>query len=352
MASDAKQITNTRVLISKIPEGVAPNNSHFRSITYTEDAPVLKKDEILVKNMIFSLDPYIRHDFPEGREETSVHGFAIAKIVDSNNPKFPVDAFVFSPSHWETYTHVHTPDGLNDVIVLNDILDPSIPLAAYNGVLGVPGFTVWDSLNKIGDLKKGETIYISSAAGTLGQLAGQLAKRKGLHVIGSAGTDEKVAFLKNKLGFDAAFNYKTQDKRAALTEAVGKAGLDIYYDLVGDDTLEIVLDLLNPYGRVLSVGILAAHQNHEPHAPKNLINILLKPLRYEGYLVFDRYEHLGTFWEEVSPLVARGEIKYTDTVLKEGVETLGETYVKFLSGAFQGKVNVQVSNEIGVYFQE
>ncbi|KAF9966538.1 hypothetical protein BGZ70_001997 [Mortierella alpina] len=344
MAPNAKQITNTRILISKIPEGVAPNKSHFRSITYTEDAPVLKQDEILVKNLIFSLDPYIRHDFPEGKEETSVHGFAIGKIESSNNAKFPVGALVFSPSHWETYTHVHDPQFLNDVTVLDGIVDPKIPLAAYNGVLGVPGFTVWDSLNEIGNLKKGETIYISSAAGTLGQLAGQLAKRKGLRVIGSAGTDEKVAYLKNELGFDAAFNYKTQDKRAALTEAAGEAGLDVYYDLVGDDTTEIVIDLLNPHGRILAVGILSVHQNEEPYAPKNLINILFKQLRYEGYLVFERYENLGKFWEEVTPLVAKGEIKYTDTILKQGVETLGETYVKFLSGAFQGKVNVQVAD--------
>ena len=319
----------------------------------------------------------IRHDFPEGKEETSVHGFAIGKVESSNNAKFPVGALIFSPSHWETYTHVYDPQFLNDVAVLDDVVDPNIPLAAYNGVLGVPGFTVWDSLNHIGDLKKGETIYISSAAGyvlcsccslifffffffhlmtyrlshmllhtcsTLGQLAGQLAKRKGLRVIGSAGTDEKVAYLKNQLGFDAAFNYKTQDRRAALTEAAGEAGLDVYYDLVGDDTTEIVLDLLNPHGRILAVGILSAHQNEEPYAPKNLINILFKQLRYEGYLVFERYENLGKFWEEVTPLVAKGEIKYTDTVLKQGVETLGETYVKFLSGAFQGKVNVQVAD--------
>ncbi|KAF9192848.1 hypothetical protein BGZ51_004611 [Haplosporangium sp. Z 767] len=339
-----KQITNTRVLISKIPEGVAPSKNHFRSETVTVDAPVLKKNEILVKNLIFSLDPYIRHEFPEGKDEAVVIGFAIAKVVDSNNEKFPVGALVFAASTWETYTHVYDPLYLNDVGLLSGVVDPAVPLPAYNGVLGVPGFTVWDSLNKIGDLKKSETIYISSAAGTLGQLAGQLAKRKGLRVIGSAGSDEKVAFLKNELGFDGAFNYKTQDRREALTELIGEAGLDIYYDLVGDDTTEIVLDLLNPHGRVLAVGILASHQNAEPYAPKNLINILFKQLRYEGYLVFERYEHMGRFWEEVTPLVAKGEIKYTDTVLKQDIESLGETYVKFLSGAFKGKVNVQVAD--------
>ncbi|KAF9896693.1 hypothetical protein BX616_006940 [Lobosporangium transversale] len=340
----SKEITQDRILISKIPEGVTPNKSHFRSVTVTEPAPVLKDNEVFVKNLIFSLDPYIRHDFSNDKKESRVVGFAIAKVVDSKNPKFPVGALVHSPSHWEEYTHVYEPEYINDLNVLDNAVDSKVPLSAYTGVLGIPGFTVWDSLNLRGDLKAGETIYISSAAGTLGQLAGQLAKRKGLRVIGSAGSDEKVTFLKDELGFDAAFNYKTQDKRKALTEAVGEAGLDIYYDLVGDDTTEIVLDLLNPRGRVLAVGALAYHQNTEPYAPKNLINILFKELRYEGYLVFSHYERFGKFLEELTPLVANGEVKYKDAVLKHGVDKIGETYVDFLNGAFVGKVNVQVAD--------
>ncbi|KAF9114516.1 hypothetical protein BGX27_010573 [Mortierella sp. AM989] len=341
--TNSTQITNSRVLISKIAEGVAPNKSHFRTITVNEAAPVLKENEIFVKNLIFSLDPYIRHEFAEGKEESSVTGFGIAKVIDSKNPKYPVGALVICPSGWEEYSHLSESQFLYGIIPLGNVTNLKAPLSAYNGVLGVSGFTVWDSLNLIGNLKAGETIYISSAAGTLGQLAGQLAKRKGLRVIGSAGSDEKVTFLKNELGFDAVFNYKTQDKRAALTEAVGLAGLDIYYDLVGDDTTEVVLDLLNPHGRILAVGILAAHQNAEPYRPSNLINILMKQLRYEGYVVFDRVEHFGRFWEEVAPLVANGEIKYRENVLKQGVESLGETYVKLLSGGFVGKVNVQVA---------
>ncbi|KAI1318457.1 hypothetical protein EDD11_006541 [Mortierella claussenii] len=344
-------ITNTRVLISKIPEGVAPNKSHFRTVTQTIDIPTLKENEIFVKNLIFSLDPYIRHDFPEGAEETAVIGMGISKVLASQNAKYPVGSVAIVSTPWEQYSHIHEIQYLNDVIRLDDgALHPDIPLAVYNGVLGVPGFTVWDSLNRIGNLKAGETIYVSSAAGTLGQLAGQLAKRKGLRVIGSAGTDGKVAFLKNQLGFDAAFNYKSQNKRDALTAAVaetvtaGGKGLDIYYDLVGDDTTEIVLDLLNKNGRILAVGILSYHQNELPFAPKNLANILFKELRYEGYAVFEKYERFGDFLKEVLPLVAKGEIKYKQTDLKQGVETIAETYLKFLNGAFVGKVTVQIAD--------
>ncbi|KAG0246912.1 NADP-dependent alkenal double bond reductase P2 [Mortierella sp. GBAus27b] len=344
MTQSVKQISNSRVLISQIPEGVAPNKSHFRTVTVTEDVPILKENEVFIKNLTFSLDPYIRYAFPDGATESHVVGFAISRVVDSKNPKAPVGALVLAASRWESYTHLFEPEYLNDIVVLDNVVDPNIPLSAYNGVLGVAGFTVWDSLKSIGNLKKGETIYISSAAGTLGQLAGQLAKRQGLRVIGSAGSDEKVAFLKNELGYDAAFNYKTQDKRAALTEAVGKEGLDIYYDLVGDDTIQVALDLLNYGGRILYVGILAGHQNQEPARPSNLSAILFKKLRYEGYVVFDRYQHMPEFWAELTPLVAKGDIKYRDHIIKEGIEGLPDNYLKLLSGAFSGKVNVQVAD--------
>ncbi|KAF9956417.1 hypothetical protein BGZ72_002795 [Mortierella alpina] len=337
-----QQFINTRVVITKGPEHEPLTKDQFKTVTEVLEVPELQNDEIFVKNLIFSLDPYLRYDYKHGSKESPVIGSGISKVIASNNAKVPTGALVISSSNWAGYSVV-TKKLLNEVSVLDDVIDPKVPLSAYNGVLGVPGFTVWDSLNKIGDLKEGETIYISSAAGTLGQLAGQLAKRKGLRVIGSAGTDEKVAFLKNELGFDAAFNYKTQDKRTALTEAVGEAGLDIYYDLVGDDTTEIVLDLLNPLGRVVAVGILAFHHNEIPQPVTNVYNVLFKRLRFEGYTVFDRFAHFPQFWKEVTPLVASGEIKYTETVVKTGVDKIAETYINVLNGVYKGKVNVQLA---------
>ncbi|KAF9950415.1 Prostaglandin reductase 1 [Modicella reniformis] len=107
MTQNVKQISNTRVLISKIPEDVSPNKNHFRTVTVTEDAPVLKENEVFVKNLIFSLDPYIRYAFPDGATESYVVGFAIARVIDSKNPKVPIGALVLAPSHWEAYTHIH-----------------------------------------------------------------------------------------------------------------------------------------------------------------------------------------------------------------------------------------------------
>ncbi|KAG0236416.1 hypothetical protein BGW42_003574 [Actinomortierella wolfii] len=335
--------TNKRVLISQIPEGVAPNASHFRTVELTLEKPVLKQGEVFIKNLTFSLDPYIRYDFPKGATESPVIGHSIAEVLESKNEQFPVGSKVFVSAAWEQYTHVHEPEYLNDLMLLPEA-PAKVPIAAFNGILGIPGYTAWDALRANGDLKAGETIYVNSAAGTLGQLVGQLAKRKGLRVIGSAGSQAKIDFLKNELGFDEVFNYKTEDKREALTRLAGEKGLDIFFDVVFDDTLEIALDLLNPHGRILFTGLLSGHKNQAPPAPQNLINILFKQLKYVGYLVFERYENLDKFWEEVTPLIANGEIKYKDNTLEGGVETLAETYVNFLNGAYTGKVSVNLTH--------
>ncbi|KAF9912050.1 hypothetical protein EC991_000996 [Linnemannia zychae] len=339
MTISTTQYTNTRVLISKIPEGAAPTKEHFQTITVSEDKPtILEEGSVFVKNVIFSMDPYIRQEFTQGASQTKVIGFGIAQVLLSNNPRFPLGSLFFGNLHWETYSLI---PAASLEMVVPMVLDPELPISVYNGVLGTSGFTVWDSLRRVADLKAGETIYISSAAGTLGQLAGQLAKRKGLRVIGSAGSDEKVTFLTETLGFDAAFNYKTQDRRQALTAAAGPKGLDIYYDLVFDDTLEIVLDLLNPHGRIIAVGIVAVHQGDQPPAaPQNLVNILLKQLRFEGYTVYENFDQWGAFCEDMTPLVKKGEIKYAETVKEGGVAVVVETYLQVLKGAFKGKVSV------------
>ncbi|KAG0252381.1 hypothetical protein DFQ27_008100 [Actinomortierella ambigua] len=335
------QYTNKRVLISQIPEGVSPSTSHFRTVSLVQDKPELKDGEVFIKNLTFSLDPYIRYDFPKGVSESPVVGHAIAEVLESKNARFPVGSHVFSSAAWEQYTHVHEPEFINDLMLLPEA-PAKVPIAAFNGILGIPGYTAWDALRANGDLKAGETIYVSSAAGTLGQLVGQLAKRKGLRVIGSAGSQAKLDFLKNELGYDEVFNYKTEDKRAALTRLVGEKGLDIFFDVVFDDTVEVALDLLNPHGRILFVGLLSGHQNQAPPAPKNLINILFKQLKYVGYLVFERYENLDQFWEEVTPLVASGAIQYRDNTLEGGVESLAGYYVKMLNGEYTGKVSVNL----------
>ncbi|KAG0076317.1 hypothetical protein BGZ90_008862 [Linnemannia elongata] len=319
MTTSNNQISNNRVLVAQIPEGVAPNKSHFRTVTITEDKPELEDGAVFVKNSVLSLDPYIKYDFSSGNEESPVAGFGLGKIVDSKNPAFPVGSTFFGPVRWESYSVLTQDQGLGESINLDAGLDKDLPLSVYNGVLGLSGFTVWDSLKRLGNLKKGETIYISSAAGTLGLLAGQLAKRQ----VSSDSTPPSII----------------KPKTAAAPQ-----GLDIYYDLVFDDTVDIALDLLNPHGRIISVGTLALHQGQEPAAPKNLINILMKQLRYEGYMVYEYFDQWESFWKEVTPLVKSGEIKFAETVIEGELDIVAETYGRFLQGEYKGKVSVKIAD--------
>ncbi|KAF9166984.1 hypothetical protein DFQ26_006248 [Actinomortierella ambigua] len=342
--------TFKRILANNSILGANPEPSHFRVVTVTEPIPELKPNELFVKNLSFSLDPYIRYEFAKGQTESPVIGFGLSRVLESANPSFPKDSLILAPVDWAEYSHISSSELLIEVVLVDRTLPyaDKVSLSAYHGVLGVPGLTAWHSLRKIGDLKAGETIYVSSAAGTLGQLVGQLAKRKGLRVIGSAGSQAKIDYLTKELGYDYVFNYKTADKRQALTEAVGDKGLDIYYDLVGDETTEVVLDLLNPRGRILAVGILAEHQGQKTEPPKNLINILFKQLRYEGYVIFGNAQEVPAFWEELLPLVANGDIKYTEHIVKlgqGGLEAVPQTYINLLKGVYQGKVSVDVASE-------
>ncbi|KAG0223971.1 hypothetical protein BGW42_005432 [Actinomortierella wolfii] len=344
-------LTFKRILVNNSIQGAKPEPSHFRVVTVTEPIPELKPNELFVKNLSFSLDPYIRYEFAKGQTEAPVVGFSISRVLESTLPKFPKGSLVLVPADWAEYSHIFDPQLLAEVVLIDRTLPGAdkVPLSAYHGILGIPGLTVWDSLRKIGNLKAGETIYISSAAGTLGQLAGQLAKRKGLRVIGSAGSQAKIDYLTKELGYDHVFNYKTEDKRKALAEAIGEKGLDVYYDLVGDETTEVVLDLLNYNGRILAVGILADHQGRKPTPPNNLINILYKQLRYEGYIVFGNNHAIPEFWNELIPLVNSGEIKYTERVFKlgegGGIDAIPQTYANLLNGVYQGKVSVDIASE-------
>ncbi|KAG0284653.1 hypothetical protein BGZ96_010989 [Linnemannia gamsii] len=162
-------------------------------------------------------------------------------------------------------------------------------------------------------------------------------------VIGSSNPSASYVTKARLIGM-AVFNYKTQDKREALTAAVGPQGLDVYYDLVFDNTVEIALDLLNPHGRIITVGLLAGHNGGELALPRNIAHLLMKQIRWEGYTVFEHLDEFETFWKEVTPLVKSGELKYTETVVNGSADNIVETYLRLLEGAYQGKVSLKLGD--------
>ncbi|KAG0256467.1 hypothetical protein DFQ27_005709 [Actinomortierella ambigua] len=351
------QLTFKRILVNKaIQSDGKPSLSHFRTITVTEPVPELKDNEVFLKNLSFGHDVYIIYTFDEGETEARVRGYAISRVLESKNPNLPKGSLIFAPSFWEEYTHLHEEEFVRQAFALDQHkgyaqYKDRIPLASYNGILGMSGFTAWGSIETLASqAKPGQVVYVPSAAGTLGQLVGQLFKRKGVKVIGSAGTQAKIDYLTQELGFDFVFNYKEHsDKKAILQEALtklGATGLDFYYDLMADETVDIALELLNARGRVISVGYLSNKLlDQEPYAIKQYIQILVKELTVAGYFVWEHYDLLPRFFEEFVPLVAEGQIKYKESVIDNAeLEQVAESYVEFIQGKHTGKLSVNLAS--------
>ena len=215
------------------------------------------QNSITVKNYYVSFDPYQRgrmraaegtksynQPFPLGKP---INNSAVSKVLKSNNSKFKEGDIVIGPMPTEEYSIVSGEIASEKVRKLDNPynLDPKL----FVGALGMPGLTAYSSFYAIGEPKKGETIFISAASGAVGQIVGQLAKHEGLKVIGSVGSDEKLAFIEKELGFDGGFNYKKENPVKAL-ERLAPNGIDIYYENVGGEQLDAAIGALNQFGRI------------------------------------------------------------------------------------------------------
>ncbi|CAO3601433.1 unnamed protein product [Absidia cylindrospora] len=265
-------------------------------------------------------------------------------VIKSKSSLFPEQSYVYGPGSFEEYTK------LNDqvakaygLVVRNEPKTNGIPLSNYVGVLGMPGLTAYAGLYKIGEIKKGETIYVSAASGVVGQLAGQIAKAQGLRVVGSAGSDEKVAHLK-EIGFDGAFNYKTDDTDAKLTELCPK-GIDVYFEAkrwwqnVGNcsHTPQYIWK-----SRIIACGMISQYNLTAPEKVGNLMNIITKRIKFQGFIVNDFADLEPQFMADVTQMILDKKVKCQETHAK-GIEKTPEALLDVLHGRHFGKQVVDVS---------
>ncbi|KAF8976646.1 hypothetical protein BGZ46_008097 [Entomortierella lignicola] len=341
--------SNTSIIYLKHPTEYPVVGEHLAAKTEADFKPVLKDGEILTRNIVISLDPYMRGKMRDSSRKSYSPAFEIGKpldargvaeVIESKNPKFPKGSIVHAFVGWEEYSVV--PD-LATTVIIPGARETKLPLSTYVGALGMPGLTAYASLKDIGKPKAGETIFISAASGAVGQLAGQLAKSWGLTVIGSAGTDEKVDYLLKEAGFDHAFNYKKQSTHEALKTLAPK-GIDIYFENVGGETLEAALDHLNTFGRIIACGMISQYNTTTPYGVKNLTNIVGKRLTIRGFIVSDFYQQYHEeFFREVRELLLSGKIVYRVDEAK-GIEAAPEAFVGVLKGKNFGKQVVAVAD--------
>lgn len=332
-------ITSCEVHLVSRPKGL-PTADDFK-ITTTQLEP-LQEQQVMVRNLFLSVDPYMRGRMKEGKSylppfelNKAMEGGAVGEVVESRASEFKVGDVVTSNYGWREF-FIASPKELHGVSGEME------PLSVYLGALGMTGMTAWAGL-KLVEVKAGDVIYISGAAGAVGSVAGQLAKLKGCRVIGSAGSAEKVAFLREECGFDEAFNYKTGPVEEQL-KACAPEGIDVYFDNVGGESLEAALATLRTHGRIIACGGISGYNEEKPKpGPCNLFNMTTKRLTMKGLLVRDWVEHQGEFEKEVDDYYKAGKLKHKETVVC-GIENSVSAFIGLFSGQNMGKMVVELGS--------
>jgi hypothetical protein len=328
------------VRLASRPQGEPTlDNFSFASV----GVPDPKPGEVLVRNVCMSVDPYMRGRMNEGKSYVPpfqigqpMEGGAVGRVVASQDEKLPVGTFVQSIYGWrEAYAAPAT----NLQIVDTSLAPPS----AYLGILGITGLTAWVGLFRIAGLKEGETVFISGGAGAVGSAACQLAKAHGGRVLASASSEEKVAFLRDELKVDYAFNYRDGEPLDHLKKGAPE-GIHVYFDNTGGPQLEAALYALRHYGRVAMCGGIAGYNTPVP-GPRNLMLAIGKRLRLEGFIVSDHVNERPTFLAEAVPALKRGTLISRETSV-EGLDAAPAAFLDLLhSGARNiGKMIVKLSD--------
>jgi NADPH-dependent curcumin reductase CurA len=332
-----QQYTSREIRLASRPVGI-PVPANF-SVALTTLAPP-RDGEVLVRNLFMSVDPYMRGRMNDAKSYVPpfelgkpLDGGAVGEVVESRAAEFQVGDTVTSHRGWREY-FLASPEELHPVS--REVL----PLSVYLGTLGMPGLTAWVGLN-LAEVKAGEILFISGAAGAVGNVAGQLAKLRGCRVIGSAGSAEKVRFLLEECGFDDAFNYKTGPVLEQLNRAAA-SGIDAYFDNVGGEALEAALSALRLHGRILACGAISGYNREGPrHGPANLFNMITKRLTMRGLIVSDWLDRRAEFEQQVGGYLKAGQLKNRETVV-QGIDQAVDAFIGLFHGQNTGKMVVQL----------
>jgi len=306
------------------------------------EAPVAEpgEGEVLIKILYISLDPAMRGWMNEGKSYVPPVGIgevmragAVGRVIASRDSNVAVGDHVVGVLGVQEYA-VAKAKGLTKV-------DPKlVPLPVYLGTLGMPGMTAYFGLLEIGQPKTGETVVVSGAAGAVGQVVGQIAKIKGCRVVGIAGGADKCAYLRS-IGFDAAIDYKHEDVKAALKQHCPK-GVDVYFDNVGGEILDIVLTQLAMHARIVICGAISQYNESKMKGPSNYMSLLVNRAMMKGMVVFDYASRYGEAAREMAGWMATGQLKTREDVVA-GLETFPETLLKLFKGENTGKLVLKVA---------
>jgi NADPH-dependent curcumin reductase CurA len=323
---------NQQIILAHRPIG-EPQASDFR---WVETAvPEIGDGQFLVRSHYLSLDPYMRGRMSEAKSYAKpvelgevMIGEAVGEVVTSRHPKFKTGDIVAGTFGWQLYA-------VSDGAGVRWIMDRSLPLSAYLGVVGMPGVTAYIGLLDIGQPKSGETVVVSAAGGAVGGVVGQIAKIHGCRAVGIAGGPEKCHYVVEDLGFDACVDYKAGRLREDVKETTPQ-GIDVYFDNVGGEILDTILSRMNPFGRIPLCGVISQYNAAQPYGVKNTRSLLINRIKLQGFLVFDYSARWPAAIEVLSQWVSEGKIKYRETVAA-GLQSAPEAFIGMLAGKNFGK---------------
>jgi NADPH-dependent curcumin reductase CurA len=329
------------ICLTKYPYGM-PTENNFKLVQVHIPEPT-KEGEFLVRNIWMSVDPYMRGRMREGVNSyippfklgQPLEGACIGQIIASKNNQFAIGEYVLGMLGWREYWLSNG----SDVIKINHTI---APIQSFLGPFGMTGLTAYVGLLKIGEVKDGDTVFVSAASGAVGSVVCQIAKIKGCHIIGSAGSEEKVKWLVDQVGIDYAFNYKEVNEISEHLLKICPNKIDIYFDNVGGKQLEAALDNMKTFGRIVLCGMISQYNSSSPlPGPSNLMLAITNRVKLQGFIVRDHYNMLNEFHAVMAKWVNEGRIKWKETVA-EGLENAPKAFLGLFKGENFGKMLVKI----------
>ena len=334
---------NHQVRLAARPVGM-PKTSDWSYVEEPVREP--REGEVLIKVLYLSLDPAMRGWMNDRKSYIPpvpvgdvMRALGLGQVIASKNPKFAVGDYVSGMPGAQEY-------------VLSDgggffKIDPSLaPLPVYLSALGMPGMTAYFGLLETGQVKADDTVVVSAAAGAVGSVVGQIAKIKECRVVGIAGGEEKCRYLTDELGFDAAIDYKKEAVGQALRKSCPR-GIDVYFDNVGGDILDAVLEQINLGARIVICGAISQYNNNGPlKGPSNYLSLLVNRATMKGMIILDYLPRYPEGMREIAGWIRAGRLKSREHIV-DGLEKFPETLLMLFTGDNFGKLEIRVAKESG-----
>jgi len=335
-------MTNKQIILKERPLGL-PKETTWELLK--TETPQLNEGEFLIKCEYISLDPAMRgwlNDVKSYIEPVAINAVmragGVGQVIDSKNKTFDIGTYIYGQTGVQQYA-ISNGKGFYKI-------DPNLsPIYRYTGTLGMTGMTAYFGILRVGQLKDGENVLVSGAAGAVGSVVGQIAKLKNCKVIGIAGGREKCDYLINELGFDGAIDYKSDHIYKKIKEYFPK-GIDVFFDNVGGDILDFALANLALHARIVICGAISQYNTTtKTKGPSNYLSLLVNRASMKGMVVFDYAKDYPLAMAELGKWIHQGKLKSTETII-DGIENFYPAFLKLFSGEKLGKLVLKVTEDL------